>query len=55
MVVLFEKLSRALDTFNDNRIESEQVEWYELIKVLNDPLDKTEVMQLIIELYEKAY
>lgn len=54
MVILFEKLSRALDAFNANRIESEQVEWCELVKGINDPLDELEVLRLIVELYEEA-
>ena len=54
LVVKFVELSKALDAFNANRIESEQVEWHELIKVLNDPYDVVEVMELIIELYEEA-
>lgn len=52
MVVMFESLSRALDAFNANRIEAEQMEWHELIKDINDPLDEKEVMRLIIDLYE---
>ena len=55
MVILFEKLSRALDAFNAHRIESEQVEWYELIKGIEDPLDENEIMRLIIDLYEDTY
>ena len=52
MVVMFESLSKALDAFNANRIEAEQMEWHELIKEINDPLDEKEVMRLIIDLYE---
>lgn len=54
MVILFEKLSRAVDAFNENRIEEEQVEWREVVRSLENPLDKVEVMELIIELYEEA-
>lgn len=54
MVVLFEKLSRAVDAFNANRIETEQVEWREVVKTLENPLDEVEVMRLIIELYEES-
>ena len=49
---MFESLSKALDAFNANRIEAEQMEWHELIKDINDPLDEKEVMRLIIDLYE---
>ena len=55
MVVLFEKLSRALDAFNANRIESEQMEWQELISDIENPLDENEVMKLIIDLYEDSF
>lgn len=54
MIVMFEQLSRALDVFNGSRIESEQVEWHELIKDIKDPLDENEVMRMIIMLYEDA-
>ena len=54
MVVLFEKLSRAVDAFNANRIESEQVVWREVVKALENPLDEIEVMRLTIELYEES-
>ena len=55
MVVMFESLSRALDAFNTNRIEDEQMEWHELVQDIKNPLDKTEVMRLIIDLYEDTY
>lgn len=55
MVIHFEKLSRALDAFNDARVESERMEWHELIQDISDPLDEKEVMSLIIELYEEAF
>ncbi len=54
MVILFEKLSRAIDAFNANRIEEEQVGWHEVVRSLENPLDKVEVMELIIELYEES-
>ena len=54
MVVMFEKLSRALDAFNANRIEDEQMEWNEVVKDITNPMDETEVMRLIIDLYEDA-
>ena len=52
MVVMFENLSRALDAFNAKRVESEQMEWHELIADIENPLDENEVMRLIIDLYE---
>ena len=55
MVVLFEKLSRALDAFNAARVESERMDWHELISDIENPLDENEVKNLIIELYEEAF
>jgi hypothetical protein len=55
MVIHFEKLSRALDAFNAARVESERVDWHELIRDIDDPLNEKEVMSLIIELYEDAF
>ena len=54
MVVMYENLSKALDAFNANRIEEEQMEWHELIGDIENPLDDREVMRLIIDLYEDA-
>jgi hypothetical protein len=55
MVIHFEKLSRALDAFNAARVESERMDWHELIQDIDDPLNEKEVMSLIIELYEDAF
>lgn len=54
MVVMFGSLSRALDAFNANRVEEEQMEWHELTQDIKNPLDEVEVMRLIIDLYEDA-
>lgn len=54
MVVMFERLSRALDAFNEARVESERMDWAELIQDIENPLDENEVMKVIIELYEEA-
>lgn len=55
MVIMFEKLSRALDAFNAVRVENERMDWHELIQDIENPLDENEVMRLIIELYEEAF
>lgn len=55
MVIHFEKLSRALDAFNDARVESERMEWHELIDDLENPLDEKEVLLRIVDLYEEAF
>lgn len=54
MVIHFEKLSKALDVYNANRIETEQVEFKDIVPDLNNPLDSEEVLQLIVSLYEEA-
>ena len=54
LVVMFEKLSRALDAFNAARVESEQMEWHELVADIENPLDEREVLLRIVELYEEA-
>lgn len=55
MVIYFEKLSRALDAFNDARVESERMEWHELIEDIENPLDEKEVLLRIVDLYEEAF
>lgn len=55
MVIHFEKLSKALDAFNAARVETERLDWSELIQDISDPLNEKEVMSLIIELYEEAF
>ena len=54
MVVMYESLSKALDAFNANRVQGEQMEWHEVVQDIQNPLDEIEVMRLIIELYEDA-
>lgn len=54
MVIYFEKLSRALDAFNDARVESERMEWHELVSDIENPLDEREVLLRIVDLYEEA-
>lgn len=55
MVIHFEKLSRALDAFNNNRVEHEQMSFAELVQDIKNPLDELEVYKLIVELYEDAF
>ena len=50
MVIHFEKLSRALDIYNANRIESEQMEFCDIIGGLNNRLDSEEVLETIVDL-----
>ena len=50
MVIHFEKLSRAVDAYNAHRIESEQVEYWEIVKGIENPLDPLEVYETISDL-----
>lgn len=55
MVIHFEKLSKALDAFNAHRAEDEQMEWHEVVSEIKNPLDETEVLRIIADLYEEAF
>lgn len=55
MVIHFEKLSKAVDAYNAHRIESEQVEYWEIAKSIENPLDPVEVLTVITELYEEIH
>lgn len=55
MVIHFEKLSKAIDVFNSNRIEYEQVTYAEIIKDIKDPLDELAVLKIIEELYSDSF
>lgn len=54
MIIHFEKLSKALDVYNANRIEQEQIEFCDIVPDIENPLDPVEVLTLITELYEEA-
>lgn len=55
MVIHFEKLSQALDAFNANRIETEQVAYWEIVQDIEDPMDENEILKLCVELYSEAF
>lgn len=50
MIIHFEKLSRALDIYNANRIESEKMEFSDIVGGLNNRLDSEEVLETIVDL-----
>ena len=54
LVIHFEKLSKALDVYNANRVEEEQVSFAEIVSEIKDPLDELEVLRLIVELLLEA-
>ena len=55
MFHLFAELSKATDAFNDSRVEQEQLEYYEVLDMLEDRHNEKEVMELIINLYSLAH
>lgn len=55
MFELYAELSKAADVFNESRIESEQLEYSEILKMINDRHNEKEVMQLIINLYSQSH
>lgn len=54
MVIHFEKLSRALDIFNSNRVEEEQIEFCDVVGGIENPLDPVEVYEVITDLLLEA-
>ncbi len=55
MFELYAQLSKAADVFNESRIESEQLEYSEILQMINDRHNEKEVMQLIINLYSQSH
>ena len=55
MFNLYAELSKAADVFNESRIESEQLEYSEILRMINDRYNEKEVMQLIINLYSQSH
>lgn len=55
MFELYAQLSKAADVYNESRVETEQLEYYEVLEMINDRYDEREVMQLIINLYSQAH
>lgn len=55
MFELFAELSKAVDVFNKRVIEEEQVEYYEVLEMLEDRHNEKEVMELIISLYSRVH
>lgn len=51
MFPLYAELSKAVDVYNEKVIESEELEYHEVLDMINDRHDEKEVMKLIIDLY----
>ena len=55
MFELYSELSRAADFFNSVRDEEEQLEYYEVLDMIEDRYNEKEVMGLIIKLYSQSH
>lgn len=55
MFELYASLSKAADFFNSVRDEKEQLEYHEILDMIEDRHNETEVMQLIINLYSQSH
>lgn len=55
MFELYAQLSKAVDVFNSRVIEQEQVEYYEILEMIEDKKNEKEVMELIINLYSRVH
>jgi len=55
MFELYAKLSKAADFFNSQRDEEEQLEYYEVLDMIEDRYNEKEVMELIINLYSLSH
>lgn len=51
----YAELSKATDVFNASRIEEEQIEYHEVLKMIKDRYDEKEVMGLVIKLYSQSH
>lgn len=51
----YAELSKAVDVFNARIIEQEQVEYYEILEMIEDRHNEKEVMELIISLYSRVH
>ena len=54
MFELYAELSKAADFFNSVREENEQLEYTEVLDMLEDRHNEKEVMRLIIKLYSMS-
>ena len=51
----YSELSKAVDTFNERVVESEVLEYKEVLDMLENKHDEKEVMALIIKLYSMVH
>ena len=55
MFELYSKLSKATDFFNSVRDEENQIEYYEVLDMIQDRYNEKEVMEVIISLYSQSH
>lgn len=55
MFGLYAELSKATDVFNSKRIEVDQLEYHEVLGMINERYNEKEVMELIIFLYSQSH
>lgn len=53
MFELYSQLSKAVDVYNEN--VKEEIEYHEVLEMIQDRYDEKEVMELIIKLYSEAH
>lgn len=55
MFQLYSELSKAVDIYNERVVESEILEYHEVLNMLEDRYDEKELMALIIQMYSMAH
>ena len=55
MFELYSQLSKATDFFNSVRDEEEQLEYHEVLDMIEDRYNEKEVMGVIIKLYNQSH
>lgn len=53
MFELYSQLSKAVDVYNKN--VKEEIEYYEVLEMIEDRYDEKEIMKLIIKLYSMIH
>lgn len=53
MFELYSQLSKAVDVYNEN--VKEEIEYHEVLEMIQDRYNEKEVMQLIINLYSEVH
>ena len=53
MFELYAQLSKAVDVYNEN--VKEEIEYYEVLEMIEDRYNEKEVMELIIKLYSEVH